>query len=658
MVSISIASKLVRIAVVTALVAGSLLIRPVTISAVNASLCGTPGYGNGAIPVVDSVSPNRGPFDGNTSITVTGCGFTARPGPGGQATVWFGSTVSGSVLVASDTQVTAIAPAHSLGTVDVTVVTGYGTSPIQPGDQYTYLGRLNQCGAVTLTAAPPYQTSSGTTVTFTANATGCWNPNPLYEFFIRPFDALVWTPVQAYSTNNVFQWDTSRQEPSYILVWAKDASSSTATFDVSATYQYMVTIALCSPVTLGAAPASPQKAGTHVTFTASTSCTNPNPLYEFWMRPALSSTWTMVRSYSTANQFEWDTTGLSGSYYIGVWVKDAASAESFDSNASVLYVVKPLTCTGVTLTATPQSPQNVGSQVTLTANASGCANPNPLYVFWIREASSTIWMPLSPAVQYPPDTPPYPVYTASNVFGWNTTGYAVGQYYLGVWAKDAASPASYDTYASIPFVLSSGSCGSVTISAVPASPQLSGTQVTFTASASACANANPLYEFWMRPASQTNWQLIQAYSTTGQYHWNSTGAAPGIVYFGVWAKDAGSGEAYDTNTSIPYTVTASSCASVTISAAPTSVVHSTSGGTHVTATAAATGCTNSPRYEFWIRAASSSTWQMVQAYSPTPTYDWNSTGAGTGTVYIGVHVRDANSTAGYDVVASTPVTVT
>ena len=75
----------------------------------------------------------------------------------------------------------------------------------------------------------------------------------------------------------------------------------------------------------------------------------------------------------------------------------------------------------------------------------------------------------------------------------------------------------------------------------------------------------------------------------------------------------------------------------------------------VTATAA--GCTSGPRYEFWLRPATSSTWQLVQAYGTSATYDWNTTGALPGTVYLGVHVRDANSAAGYDAVASTPVTV-
>jgi hypothetical protein len=141
--------------------------------------------------------------------------------------------------------------------------------------------------------------------------------------------------------------------------------------------------------------------------------------------------------------------------------------------------------------------------------------------------------------------------------------------------------------------------------------------------------------------------------------WNSTGAAAGTEYFGVWVKDAsGSTSTFDSNASIPYSVTTPACASVTVSAAPTSVVRGS--GTHVTITGAASGCNNAnPRYEFWMRAASQSTWQLVQGYSTSATYDWNSTGAAAGTVYFGVWAKDAGSpTSTFDANASTPVTVT
>ena len=45
------------------------------------------------------------------------------------------------------------------------------------------------------------------------------------------------------------------------------------------------------------------------------------------------------------------------------------------------------------------------------------------------------------------------------------------------------------------------------------------------------------------------------YQTIATYDWNSTGAAAGTVYFGVWAKDGHSSNSYDAIASTPVTVT-------------------------------------------------------------------------------------------------------
>src|SRR5206468_9520186 len=130
------------------------------------------------------------------------------------------------------------------------------------------------------------------------------------------------------------------------------------------------------------------------------------------------------------------------------------------------------------------------------------------------------------------------------------------------------------------------------------------------------------------------------------------GASPGAVSLGVHVRDAASVAAYDGYTPIPATVY-SPCRSPGVNTAPASPV---AAGTTVTVTGSATGCSN-PVYELWLRPAGSSTWQLVQAYSSSPTFRWNSTGAADGTVYLGVHVRDAGSTAAYDAVTSTAMTV-
>jgi hypothetical protein len=83
-------------------------------------------------PIITSISPASGSIAGGTVITISGTGFT------GATAVKFGSTAATSVKVTSVTTITATAPAHVAGTVDVTVTTSGGTSATSAADQYTY----------------------------------------------------------------------------------------------------------------------------------------------------------------------------------------------------------------------------------------------------------------------------------------------------------------------------------------------------------------------------------------------------------------------------------------------------------------------------------------------------------------------------------------
>jgi hypothetical protein len=102
------------------------------------------------------------------------------------------------------------------------------------------------------------------------------------------------------------------------------------------------------------------------------------------------------------------------------------------------------------------------------------------------------------------------------------------------------------------------SCGSVTITAAPASAAHgAGTQVAFTAVAAGCTNPNPLYEFWFLDGS--TWRVVQGWSTTATWTWNTTGAPAGTQHFGVWVRDAASAGVnsttlgrYDAFAPIPY----------------------------------------------------------------------------------------------------------
>jgi hypothetical protein len=80
---------------------------------------------------VTSIIPSAGPTAGGNTVTIDGTNFA----PG--ATVHFGA-VAAAVSSRTSTQITAIAPAQSSGTADVTVTTSGGTSATSAADEYIY----------------------------------------------------------------------------------------------------------------------------------------------------------------------------------------------------------------------------------------------------------------------------------------------------------------------------------------------------------------------------------------------------------------------------------------------------------------------------------------------------------------------------------------
>jgi hypothetical protein len=83
-------------------------------------------------PVISGVSPDYGPVDGGTTVTITGSGFTDA------TAVNFDSNPAASFTVDSDTSITATSPAGAVGAADVTVVADSDTSTTSPADQFTY----------------------------------------------------------------------------------------------------------------------------------------------------------------------------------------------------------------------------------------------------------------------------------------------------------------------------------------------------------------------------------------------------------------------------------------------------------------------------------------------------------------------------------------
>lgn len=83
------------------------------------------------IPKITAVSPAGGPAAGETTVTLTGTGFTGATG------VSFGASPGTDMKVVSDTVITVASPPGS-GTVDVRVEGPGGTSPTGPNSRYVY----------------------------------------------------------------------------------------------------------------------------------------------------------------------------------------------------------------------------------------------------------------------------------------------------------------------------------------------------------------------------------------------------------------------------------------------------------------------------------------------------------------------------------------
>jgi hypothetical protein len=109
-------------------------------------------------PALTSLAPDAGPVAGGTTVTLTGSGFRA------DTQVLFGTTpATGVVVNPGGTELTATAPPHPAGAVDVTVSTPGGSASLSGA--YTYVA-LPTLTAVAPDAGP---VTGGTPVTLTGS---------------------------------------------------------------------------------------------------------------------------------------------------------------------------------------------------------------------------------------------------------------------------------------------------------------------------------------------------------------------------------------------------------------------------------------------------------------------------------------------------------
>lgn len=292
------------------------------------------------------------------------------------------------------------------------------------------------CTSANLSSSVP-AIYAGNTATLSASSTGCSVPAQ-YQFYLQPPGGS-WNAQGAFSTTTTFSWNTAGLATGVwgIGVWARASGTSVA---YQAYYTGTITLYLnyCSAVSVSADKAPPNYPGTSIVFTAaSASCAAE---FRFLALPP-GGRWKTLRGYSSTTTFTWNTTGLApGIWQIGVWARAAGSLHSYDAYVLTTYVLLPPPhCPIGAVSPDKPSPQTAGTTVVFYISLYTCygANP-PEFEFW-RQAPGGAWTMVQ-------------AYSGGSYI-WNTTGFANGQYKIGMWTRATGSTKSYDNYQIITYYI-------------------------------------------------------------------------------------------------------------------------------------------------------------------------------------------------------------
>lgn len=219
---------------------------------------------------------------------------------------------------------------------------------------------------VTLSVSPPSPQPYNTLVTFSGAASG-GSGSYEYQFLGRLSGSPDWAVAQAYGPTPFWNW-TAVSGTYEIQVNARSVWSPAAS-EASSVTTYTVTAPPVTGVTLSADPGGPRPAGTSVTFTGSAQGGSGYYEYQFLGRQAGSPTWSIAQAYWSNPSWTWTAAG--GTWEIKVDARNFGSTESPAESQTITYSVTTAAVTGVTLSASPSSPQSAGTQVTFTGSASG-----------------------------------------------------------------------------------------------------------------------------------------------------------------------------------------------------------------------------------------------------------------------------------------------
>jgi hypothetical protein len=393
--------------------------------------------------------------------------------------------------------------------------------------------------AITLSVNRTSPQAAGTAVTFNAFAIGGVQPQE-YKWLVDAGTGF--TPVTGWSTIDSFTWTPAAVNDKYrVGVWARSSGNTNDAPEASASSAFVIVEPPPVPVTsvtMTANKPAPQTLGASIIFQA-TAAGGTGPVEFKWL-VGDGTTVTPATGWSTSSTFTWTPATASMNSSVRVWARAArVTQDAAQAQAQINFPISapaPVRLTGVTMTANKPAPQVPGTTITFAAAAVGGAAQ---YKFLLYDGTPT-WKFLTG-------------WTTQNTLTWTPT-VENPNYVMRVWVRSATSTKDEweaETRMSFPIkVPVVKPVGAVTITTNKPAPQLPGTTIIATATAS--GGSTTLQYKWLINDGR-GWIAVTDWGTANTFTW--TPSAKASYFIGVWVRNASSTTgAAESTASLPFAI--------------------------------------------------------------------------------------------------------
>ena len=329
----------------------------------------------------------------------------------------------------------------------------------------------------------------GSEVKLTAQASG-GSGNYTYKFIISD-NSGNWYKIRDYARSNTCTWRPGAAGNKTLYVDVKDSAGA---YQRAALPIEVKKVNEKLSVKLAVSPSGTAKVGSEVKLTAQASGGSGNYTYKFILSDN-NGNWYKIRDYARSNTCTWRP-GAAGSKTLYVDVKDSEGA--YQRVELPIQVTKQTEKLSVKLAASPSGTAKVGSEVKLTAQASG-GSGNYTYKFILSDNNGN-WYKIRD-------------YAKGNTSTWIPG--AAGNKTLYVDVKDSAG--AYQRVELPIQVTKQAEKLSVKLTASPFGTAKVGSEVKLTAQATG-GSGSYLYDFLVC-SPDNNWYRLREYEKTGTYLW-------------------------------------------------------------------------------------------------------------------------------------------